>query len=191
MDEESTLIEKAKNGDVHSFEKIISIHQEKIYNLAYRLTGNEPDARDLSQDVIIKVFCSIKNFYGKSTFSTWLWRIIHNTFLDECKSKYRKNSSITTSIETVFNITDDKNQPEKEAEKSDFRRQVKQSLLSIPPKYRMAVVMCDIQGFSYNEIADISRTSIGTVKSRLNRGRELLKKIILESGTFSETNRLT
>ncbi|MDD5687963.1 MAG: RNA polymerase sigma factor [Elusimicrobia bacterium] len=182
--EENNLVKKAKSGDVNAFEKLISIHQERIYNFAYYLTGNEPDARDLSQDVLIKIFCSINNFEEKSRFSTWVWRIIHNTFLDECKSSYKKNLSQSISLESILHVKDERDCPEKEVEKSQFSENVEQTLLKIPVKYRITVVMYDIQGFSYDEIAEISKSSIGTIKSRLNRGRKLLSKMIMKSGTF-------
>ena len=88
--EESALIEKAKDGDVNSFEKLISNHLNNIYNLSYQLIGNEADARDLSQEVVIKIFNSIKNFRGDSTFSTWIWRIVHIRFLMNSKKHIKK-----------------------------------------------------------------------------------------------------
>lgn len=182
--DEKILIEGAKTGAVDAFEKLISIHQEKIYNFAYRLTGNEPDARDLSQDSIIKIFCFLKEFRGESSFSTWLWRIVYNTFLDLCKSSHKKNALLTIPIETTLYLKDNNPGPDKEMENSDLRKRVELALSKLPVRYRMAIIMYDIQGFSYEELAKISKISMGTVKSRLSRGRKLLKKIILKSGTF-------
>lgn len=178
------FLEKAKNGDVDAFEKLIASHQEKIYNFAYQLTGNEPDARDISQETIIKVYNSLKNFRKDSSFSTWLWRIVYNTFLNECKSSYRKKSLLTVSVESLFNLRDNNPEPDKEIENLDFQKQVEQTLLKLPVKYRMTIAMHDMQGIPYEEIARICKISMGTVKSRLNRGRKMLKRIILKSGTF-------
>lgn len=183
--DENDLIEKAKCGDAAAFEKLLSYHQEKIYNFAYRLTGNEPDARDISQDAMIKAYLSLKDFRQNSSFSTWLWRIVYNTFLDLCKSSYSKNALLSIPLETALFLKDNNPGPDKEMENSDFRKQVEDTLSKLPLKNRAAIIMCDIQGFSYEDIAEISKISVGTVKSRLNRGRKLLQKLILKSGTFS------
>ena len=182
--EESALIEKAKDGDVNSFEKLISNHLNNIYNLSYQLIGNEADARDLSQEVVIKIFNSIKNFRGDSTFSTWIWRIVHNTFLDEFKKTYKKMSGFTDSIDSMAWLISSKDSPSEEVEKEELKKQLEQSLLKIPIKYRFVIIMYNIQGFSYNEIAKTIKCSVAVVKSRLNYGRNLLRKILVKSKMF-------
>jgi len=182
--EENLLIEKAVSGDVSAFEQLISNYQLKIYNIALQLSGNEPDARDISQEVFIKIFKELKSFRSECSFSGWLWRIVHNTFYDECKKSYRKRMSITDSLDSVSYFLKDTSNPFEETEKSLLKKQVEIALSKIPPKYRVTVVMYDIQGFTYNEIAEIIKCSIGTIKSRLNRGRCLLKEKIKKIGTF-------
>ncbi|OGS45383.1 MAG: hypothetical protein A2539_10530 [Elusimicrobia bacterium RIFOXYD2_FULL_34_15] len=182
--EENILIEKAIGGDVSAFEQLLSNYQTKIYNIAYYLSGNEFDAKDLLQEIMLKVFKSLKSFRGDSSFSRWLWQIAHNTFLDDCKKSYKKNLSLTDSLDSIEWFISDNSSPLEDAEKSYLKKQVDDVLLKIPPKYRLVIVMCDMQGFSYSEIAEINKCSIGTVKSRLNRGRYMLRKKIKISGTF-------
>ncbi|OGS43066.1 MAG: hypothetical protein A2539_09255 [Elusimicrobia bacterium RIFOXYD2_FULL_34_15] len=174
--EENILIEKAVSGDVTAFEQLISNYQLKIFNIALQLSGNEPDARDISQEVLIKIYRELKSFRGESSFSGWLWRIVHNTFLNECKKSYKKKVPLTDSIDSVSYYLSDNSNPLDEVEKSYMKKQIKNALSKIPPEYSITVVMYDIQGFTYNEIAVITKCSIGTIKSRLNRGRNMLKE---------------
>ncbi|OGS47239.1 MAG: hypothetical protein A2539_10625 [Elusimicrobia bacterium RIFOXYD2_FULL_34_15] len=179
--EENNLIEKAKKGDVRAFEKLISDHLQSIYNLSYQLIGNEADARDLSQEVIIKIFNSIGNFRGDSLFSTWIWRIVHNTFLDEFKKSYKKITSVTDPIDSMPWLAQNDDSPLEEAEKNEFREKFEKALLEVPLKYRLVIIMYNLQGFSYNEIAETVNCSVATVKSRLSYGRNLLRKVLLKA----------
>src|SRR3989339_378022 len=171
-EESSILLQKAKNGDINAFEKLIALYQEKIYNLAHYLTGNEPDARDLTQDALIRIFLNLKNFNEKSAFYTWVWQIVNNLFIDKCRLTYTKTSFQTVSIDSILPLKDKDKLPEQEVENNILQSQIEQALLEIPVNFRITVTMADIEGFSYEEIAEITKVSFGTVKSRINRGRK-------------------
>jgi len=178
------ILQKAKSGDINAFEKLIALYQEKIYNLAHYLTGNEPDARDLTQDALLKIFTNLKDFNENSSFFTWAWRIVNNLFVDKCRLTYTKTSFQTVSIDSILPLKDNNKQPEQEAENNILQNQIEQALLEIPIDFRITVILSDIEGFSYEDISEITKVSLGTVKSRINRGRKFLKEILEKKGTF-------
>ena len=178
------ILQKAKSGDINAFEKLIALYQEKIYNLAHYLTGNEPDARDLTQDALLKIFTNLKDFNENSSFFTWAWRIVNNLFVDKCRLTYTKTSFQTVSIDSILPLKDNNKQPEQEAENNILQNQIEQALLEIPIDFRITVILSDIEGFSYEDISEITKVSFGTVKSRINRGRKFLKEILEKKGTF-------
>ncbi|MDK2918001.1 MAG: hypothetical protein PWQ37_734 [Candidatus Petromonas sp.] len=183
-DSEKILIERTKKGDIESFEKLIEKYQVTAFNVAYRMIGNKEDASDITQEALIKVFKSIRKFRGESGFSTWFFRIVTNTCID----MVRKESKITTysidkTIETEDGsykreISDEKNIPEQMYEKKEQKERVQKAIGKLPGKYRIAIILRDIQDFSYEEISEILDCPLGTVKSRINRGRALLKEIL-------------
>lgn len=176
MDErnnESKLIDSAKSGDIEAFEELIKNYQKKVFNFAYYLTGNKIDAENISQEAFIKVFKYIKNFRGESKFSLWLFRIVKNTFINEYKSKLRESKYVVpldtnNHFEKISDDTEINNQTHREV--------VEKLLKRIHLKFRVPVIMYHLQGFTYEEIAKILKVSIGTVKSRISRGRERLRK---------------
>ncbi|HOM03599.1 MAG TPA: sigma-70 family RNA polymerase sigma factor [Acetivibrio sp.] len=181
---EKELIDRAKKGDVEAFEQLIEGCQKKVFNIAFRMLGNYDDASELAQEVFLKAYKSIKNFKGDSLFNTWIYKVATNACLDEIRK--RKNKKVVFLDEDIeFNgneikrqIKDDSPGPELTAEDNELKRAVKDSINMLSEEYRTVIVLRDIQGFSYEEISQIIKCPEGTVKSRINRARQALKKIL-------------
>lgn len=185
---EKILLEKARKGDVDAFGMLIKEHEKKAFNIAYRFLKNPEDAQDITQEAFLRAFRSIKKFKGNSSFSTWLYRIINNTCIDFIRAKQNKVSdSIDKTInydgeELELQIPSDKNDPVELTETSEISALMKSVLAELPDDQKMAIVLRDIQGFSYQEIAEITGVGMGTVKSRINRARLALKELIQQRG---------
>lgn len=181
---ERLLISKAKAGDVAAFEQLIEAYQKKVYNLALRMTGNQEDAADLAQEAFIRVFRSISGFKEQSSFSTWVYRITTNVCLDEIrKRKNRKVISIDEDIhmddgEMRRQIVSDDPLPDELAERAELRGIVNDAINSLPEDQRIVITLRDLNGLSYEEIAQILDIPGGTVKSRINRARQALRNVL-------------
>lgn len=182
--EEVALIEKAKNGDVESFELLINVYQKKAFNIAYRMLGNLEDANDVTQEALVKVYRSIHNFKGNSSFSTWLYSIVNNACIDFIRKNRKVNLLYIDKEygETNYKIEigDEINTPESLFEKNEIKQMVHDAINQLNYEQRNIIILRDIQGFSYQEIAEMINVSLGTVKSRINRARSSLKDIINE-----------
>ena len=188
---EQMLIEKSKNGDVASFEQLIHQYQVYVYNIAYRTLGHEEDAKDAAQDALIKVFKNISQYSGDAQFSTWLYRIVVNT----CKDYLRKRSSLkeTTMEQTsadgetsLYELpASDMLHPEKQLERKEIQEKIHTALDQLPEANKTVVILRDIHGLSYEDISQIEDCSVGTVKSRINRGRKYLRELLLKDPEFA------
>ncbi len=183
-DREKGLLERAKAGDIAAFEQLIESYQKKIFNIALRMLGNYDDAGDLSQEVLIRIYKSIGSFKEQSSFSTWIYRITTNVCLDEIrKRKNRKIISLDEEIrledgEMKRQIESDEPSPEETAEAKDLKKIVNDAIGKLSEEHRIVIVLRDLQGLSYEEIAEVLKCPEGTVKSRINRGRQALKNIL-------------
>jgi RNA polymerase sigma-70 factor (ECF subfamily) len=182
---EKQLIQKAKMGDEKSFESLILGCQSKAYNIAIRYLKNEEDAMDALQESFIKIFRHLKSFKEDSRFDTWVYRIVVNT----CNDILRKNSTrkTTDSIfrseddkETVIEIPDSSGSPEEVFDKKEKSEFIVACMDKLSQDQREIIILRDIQGFSYDEISEILKCSVGTVKSRINRSRLKLREIMME-----------
>ncbi len=179
---EKLLIDRCKSGDRASFDTLIRNYEKRVYNLAYRLSGSYDDANDISVDAFLRVYTAIKLFRGDSHFSTWLFRIVTNVYLDRRKrQKNKQHLSLEEYIELEENsvsrqIEDPAPTPE-EATQSKARTDLLQSAISSLPDYqRTMVILFHTEGLTYEEIAEVMQLPIGTVKSRLNRARLVLRE---------------
>lgn len=189
-EEEDLLVSKVQSGDSASFEKLVLDNQTRVYNLALRMVGNEEDAFDMSQEAFIKAYNSIGSFRGDSRFSVWLYRLTTNVCLDFLRSENRKNHTSLTYLsdeddDKELEIPDDRFSPETIAEKKDLREAVNKGLLSLPKDYRAILLLREIDGLSYDEIAKALSLEEGTVKSRIFRARKRLCAILSADGNFS------
>lgn len=156
-----------------SWEDVVREHSGRVYRLAFRLTGNKPDAEDLTQEVFVRVFRSLAK-YTPGTFEGWLHRITTNLFLDQARRKQRIRFDGLTS-EATERLSSKEPSPERSFELQHFDYDVQRALGELPPDFRVAVVLCDVEGMSYSQIADTVGVKVGTVRSRIHRGRAALR----------------
>jgi len=195
-DLEKLLVKKSQSGDVESFELLISSYDKRAYNIAYRIMGNEEDAKDMAQEALLRVFKSIKDFKGQSAFSTWLYRIVTNVCLDELRR--RKNDKYVPLESTVqtdngelhMELCSDKETPESAYERVEQRELITKAIRELNDEYKSVIVLRDIQGFSYDEISNMLDCSLGTVKSRINRARTMLRDKLKASMELSRQYRV-
>ena len=190
------LVKKSQSGDVESFELLISAYDKRAYNIAYRVMGNEEDAKDMAQEALLRIFRSIKDFKGQSSFSTWLYRIVTNVCLDELRRrKNEKYVSMDSTIQTDsgelhMELCSDKETPESVYERVEQRELIKSAISELNEDYKSVIVLRDVQGFSYEEISNMLDCSLGTVKSRINRARNMLRERLKSSMELSRENRV-
>jgi RNA polymerase sigma factor (sigma-70 family) len=173
VEQEAPLQSAAEAGWVPpSWDEVVRDHSARVYRLAYRLTGNTHDAEDLTQEVFVRVFRSLSS-YTPGTFEGWLHRITTNLFLDMARRRQRirfeglgdETAKLTSSGPTPAQAFDDRH----------FDDDIQAALKALAPEYRAAVILCDIEGLSYEEIADALDIKLGTVRSRIHRGRAQLR----------------
>ena len=155
-------------------EEVVEAHSAKVYRLAYRLTGNRQDAEDLTQEVFVRVFRSLANFQP-GTLDGWLHRITTNLFLDQARRRSRIRFDGMTE-ETQSRLPSNGPGPERSFEFNNLDVDIARALEELPPDFRAAVVLCDLEGLSYVEVARVLDVKLGTVRSRIHRGRAMLKE---------------
>ena len=190
MTEEQELVQRARAGDEDAFAALVEANQKRIYHLALRLTGNPDDALELSQEAFLHAWRGLDKFQGDSAFSTWLYRLASNVCIDFLRREKRRRSlSMTVSLddeegERQAELPDRRYAPEEALERSEARRAVAEGLERLTPEHRQVLVMREIHGLSYAEIAQVLGLEEGTVKSRIARARGALRKVLTEEGNF-------
>ena len=190
--EEKEFVAKIKQGDDSAFEELVRKYQNYIFRLAFSMVKNEEDAKELTQEVFIKVYTSIQGFTGRSSLSTWLYRITYNLCLDYIK-KNRKKRLMTQSLDDNENIEllslkADTHTPEEALEAAEIRADIKEGLKILPQEQRILIEFKDILGLSYEEILEVTGLKSGTLKSRLFRGRLTLKNYLSHKWNIQEQN---
>jgi len=185
VEQDNALIERVLSGDDSAFEEIVSRYQKRIFSLCFRMCNNEQDTLDLSQEVFLRVYHNLRNFKGTSSFSTWIYRIASNICIDHLrKAKKVKIVSLTPASEDddtpSFDLPDDTYSPEERYGKKEVAEAIERALTYLSPDHRRIIVLRDINQLSYEEIGDILELEPGTVKSRISRARNQLRKILLE-----------
>ncbi len=180
--DEKRIIERCQRGDRAAFNDLVLKYEKQVYNLAYRLTGNYDDANDVASDAFLRVFNSIGKFRGDSAFSTWLYRIVTNVFLDRRKRRLT-HPHVSLEAEMTLEegdlprqIEDPAPGPEVEAEKRELRRVLQAAINELPEFQRVIITLYHLQELPYDEISEILQMPLGTVKSRLNRARKALRE---------------
>jgi RNA polymerase sigma-70 factor (ECF subfamily) len=156
-----------------SWDEVVRDHSARVYRLAYRLTGNVPDAEDLTQEVFVRVFRSLPT-YTPGTFEGWLHRITTNLFLDMARRRQRIRFE-GLGDDAAGRLSGDEPTPAQAFDARHLDGDVQQALAALAPEYRAAVVLCDIEGLSYEEVASTLGVKLGTVRSRIHRGRAQLR----------------
>ena len=170
------LVERAREGDVVAFERLIGTYQAKVYTFAFAFTGSPDFAQDLAQEALVKVYKSLGSFRFQSAFSTWLYSIVKNTYLDAVKSRAGRERALEEPLtEREVSELHDVATAEERLLAKESRRTVLRALRQVPVAYRTVVALADVQGLGYEEIAGALGVPVGTVKSRLKRGRDALK----------------
>ena len=177
--EDDRLVEKALDGDARAFEILMEKHESKMYAVALRMCKTREAAQDCLQDAMLRIYKALPTFKGQSSFSTWAYRITMNTCLDDLRrKKVRQAQSLDQMLEIGWAPVDENNSTERHLENSELKRNLSRAIQTLPEEMRAAVVLRDVQGFSYEEIANMLSTNVGTVKSRISRGREKLREIL-------------
>ena len=182
--DEKALIDAARRGDVGSFNQLVLSYQSMAYNLAYRILGDGDAAADATQDAFLSAFKAIGKFRGGS-FKAWLLRIVTNACYDQLRFKQRRPATSLDALlvlesAPVQSLTDPGESPEEYAVRQELRGAIQVGIGILPPEQRIALVLSDVQGLSYQEIAEVTGASLGTVKSRLSRARSKLRDFLLE-----------
>ena len=167
---------EAQKGDQDAFCALISQYENKIYSIAYKFMQNSHDAQDAAQDAMIKMYGSIGKFSFQSAFSTWMYRVVANTCLDALR---RRRQGAPPSGKEEVSISREGN-PDEEAINRELGRNIRLAVQELSEKYRMVLVLKDMEGLKYEEVAGILGITQGTVKSRLFRAREKLRKLLVE-----------
>jgi RNA polymerase sigma-70 factor, ECF subfamily len=166
------LIERCLNGDQMAWEQIVRQHWRKVFNLAYKFVGRHDEAEDLTQDIFLKIFRALHTFDRRANFQTWLISISRNFCIDHYRSVRKERETMARDVNAAdLTPVSRERGPHGQLEQSDLRQLIKQALAELPTSLRQAVVLRDLQEFSYQEIADQLGLPEGTVKSRINRGR--------------------
>jgi RNA polymerase sigma-70 factor (ECF subfamily) len=172
----TTALPGSGPGAVPTWDEIVERHSDRVFRLAYRLTGNRLDAEDLTQEVFVRVFRSLDT-YTPGTFEGWLHRITTNLFLDQARRRQRIRFD-ALSDERADKLASTLPTPDLAFTEQRFDDDVERALQALPPDFRAAVVLCDVEGLSYEEIAQILGAKLGTVRSRIHRGRAMLREAL-------------
>ncbi|MGC9454584.1 MAG: sigma-70 family RNA polymerase sigma factor [Phycisphaerae bacterium] len=187
--EDASLVQRCRSGDLRGFEALVAKYQHRLYNALYRMTGRSDDAEEIAQDAFLKALEKLDSFGGRSSFYTWLYRIAVNLTI----SRRRRQGRIRFQPLTVGDEDFDRSQaaalsarkhqngnpgPAAAAESAETARLVTDALERLDDEYRIVVVLRDIEGMDYAQIAEVLELPAGTVKSRLHRGRSMLREML-------------
>ena len=187
--QEELLIRRAQRGDADAFEQLLLEHQKNVYNLCYRMAGNPDDAMDLSQETFLRAWRCLDQYQFASAFSTWLYRLCSNICIDFLRRRRRQQTVPLTfedadGEEQTYAVPDAQPLPEEQVELKLTRETLAAAMAQLLPEHRAVLQLRVVNEMSYEQIADVLDIQIGTVKSRLSRARNQLKKI-LERGNLS------
>ena len=178
--QEDELVRRAQEGDDDAFDRLVELFAPRVYNLAFRLIGHAEDAQDLAQEALLRAYDALPRFRRDAAFTTWLYRIVVNVCHDE-RARRKRRPPTMSELETddgpaITETLTDGTDTEDLLLQRERSRTLQEAIATLPDPFRLTLVLYDIQGFSYQEAADILDIQIGTVKSRLNRARNLLRE---------------
>src|ERR1700683_4754678 len=182
--DEGELVTELQAGSDSAFDYLVTYYHSSVFNLVYGILSDRADAADVTQEVFLQVFRGIRGFRGGSSLKTWLYRISVRQALNHrrwCWRHHRMQTSIDTEDSehnAVLELKDEEATPYEQCAAHETQITVRRALASVPPVFRSAVILRDLEGLSYEEIAEVLEVSVGTVKSRIMRGRRMLKEIL-------------
>lgn len=182
MDRDMLNLKRAARGDERAFESLIAPYMDTTYRLCLRMMGNEQDAADMAQEALLRAWRSLSTYKGQSRFSTWLYRVTSNVCLDELRRRKRvEMDSIQVLQEKGFEPVDPSETPETALDRTQMRRDLANAIDHLNEEQRMALVLRDVQGLPYEQIAEILDLNLNTVKSRISRARQSLRALLAGS----------
>ena len=175
---DAELVKRCLAGDYVAWETIVSRYHQRLYNLAYRFTGRFEESEDLAQEIFLKVFRSLNTYKPESgPLITWMVRVGRNHLIDQYR-RFKTERTLTDSLEIGYEAISRYSSPAEALEKRESSDRIHRALLRIPEDLREAVILRDLEEFTYEEIAEILKVPLGTVKSRINRGRVELARLL-------------
>lgn len=187
--DERKLIERASGGDPSAFNRLMETHERRMYAVALRMCANREDAQDCLQEAMLRIYRSISSFKSQSSFATWVYRITMNTCLDELrKKKNKQNTSLDSLLDMGWSPQDETSSPERQTIQEEARQYLHKAIQTLPEDMRSAIVLRDIQGLTYEEIAQALDINVGTIKSRISRGREKLREKLKQKPELFDTD---
>ena len=183
---EQELVRAAAGGDTEAFARLVRTYENKIYSLAFRMCGSADDASDIAQEAFLAAWRGLPSFRGDSGFATWLYRLTSNAAIDYLRRQKKQRGDMSLDDEEMgLDAVDTGPGPQDAAERTEVRSAVAAGLQELSEGHRQVLVLREIQGLSYEEIADVLEVDLGTVKSRISRARSALRKILLQKGNLS------
>ena len=179
--EDVALIERCLRREQSAWEEIVARYRRKVFHIAYKFTGKHDEAEDLSQEIFLKVFKSLDKFNRDADFSTWLSSVARNYCIDHYRAMRREKEVVVEDLVAMDLAPAASGNPHRALEDRDRRSFLRRGLALLPDKLKEAVILRDLQGLSYQEMADRLRLPEGTVKSRINRGREELARLLVRA----------
>ena len=173
--DERELIARLQKRDEAAFEELIRQYEKKVYTLCFRMCGNSEDAEEAAQDAFLALWRGIDRFRQESSLSTWIYRLATNACIDTLRRRKKQSGSVDTSP-----------QPQETVEHREAQKLLQEGLSALPEEYRKVLILREIEGLSYTEIAESASIELGTVKSRISRGRSLLRNFLSGNGNFFE-----
>ena len=178
----SDLVDRCRAGDEAAWRELVAHHTRRVFGIAYRFVGKVDDAEDLTQEIFVKVYQSLDRYRpAEGAFTTWLMTLARNHAIDDYRKRRQERLRRTEDPAVIETFASPDDSPLRSLEKQDRVRLVHRGLRSLPPDLREPLILCDLRGLPYEEIAGILDVPLGTVKSRINRGRLELAKRLLSS----------
>ena len=184
---ERELIARLQKRDEAAFEELIRQYEKKVYTLCFRMCGNSEDAEEAAQDAFLALWRGIDRFRQESSLSTWIYRLATNACIDTLRRRKKQSGSVSLDDEELFvDAVDTSPQPQETVEHRETQKLLQEGLSALPEEYRKVLILRAIEGLSYTEIAESASIELGTVKSRISRGRSLLRNFLSGNGNFFE-----
>lgn len=184
------LVRRARKGDQDAFAELVRLYQRPIYNLAFRMTGNPEDAEELTQNAFLNAWRGLERFQEEASFFTWLYRLATNACIDFLRHEKRRYAVLQTvslddeERQVAALLPDYRNAPEERALQRDLQETLTRAMHSLSHEHREILMQREIDGLSYQEIAELLNLELGTVKSRIARARLALRRILEEEGNY-------